>query len=161
MVDGELILNDLRHEGGKRAAVDFFRTLADTHGSDSTAIVLSGADSDGALGIKRIKENGGLTVAQEPGEAEYEGMPLAAIATGMVDWVLPVAEMPRGLVEYQRSKSEFAYLKRTNLASHELRSRLMRMLCAKRFLFCGCAPAMTFPPTNEIPSCVESGDACR
>jgi two-component system, chemotaxis family, CheB/CheR fusion protein len=76
--------------------------LADTHGSDSTAIVLSGADSDGALGIKRIKENGGLTVAQEPGEAEYEGMPLAAIATGMVDWVLPVAEMPRGLVEYQR-----------------------------------------------------------
>ena len=103
MVDGELILNDLRQECGKRAAVDiFFRTLADTHGSDSTAIVLSGADSDGALGIKRIKENGGLTVAQEPGEAEYDGMPLAAIATGMVDWVLPVAEMPERLVEYQR-----------------------------------------------------------
>jgi CheB methylesterase len=43
------------------------RTRRATHGSDGTAIVLSGADSDGALGIKRIKENGGLTVAQEPG----------------------------------------------------------------------------------------------
>jgi two-component system, chemotaxis family, CheB/CheR fusion protein len=64
--------------------------------------VLSGADGDGAIGIKRIKENGGLTVAQEPGEAEHEGMPRSAIATGMVDWVLPVDEMPNRLLEYQR-----------------------------------------------------------
>jgi two-component system CheB/CheR fusion protein len=103
MADGEIVLNDLRHERGKRAAVDFFfRSLADTHGSRSVAIVLSGVDGDGAIGIKRIKENGGLTVAQEPGEAEHEGMPRAAIATGMVDWVLPVAEMPKRLLEYQR-----------------------------------------------------------
>jgi two-component system, chemotaxis family, CheB/CheR fusion protein len=75
--------------------------------------VLSGADGDGAIGIKRIngdgaigikriKENGGLTVAQEPEEAEHEGMPRSAIATGMVDWVLPVVEMPNRLLEYQR-----------------------------------------------------------
>jgi hypothetical protein len=77
----------------------FFCSLADTHGSGSTAIVLSGVGGDGAIGIKRIKENGGLTVAQEPGEAEHKGMPRSAIATGMVDWVLPVAEMPRRLLE--------------------------------------------------------------
>ena len=51
------------------------RTLADTHGSNAVAIVLSGADSDGAIGIKRIKERGGLTIAQDPQEAEQGGMP--------------------------------------------------------------------------------------
>ena len=103
MADGQLVLNDLRHDNGKRSAVDiFFRTLADTHGPRSAAIVLSGSGGDGAIGIKRIKENGGLTVVQEPGEAEHDGMPRSAIATGMVDWVLPVAEMPNRLLEYQR-----------------------------------------------------------
>ena len=72
-------------------AVDlFFRTLADTHGPHAAAIVLSGADGDGAIGIKRIKERGGLTIAQDPDEAEHREMPSTAIATGMVDWVLPV-----------------------------------------------------------------------
>jgi two-component system, chemotaxis family, CheB/CheR fusion protein len=95
MTDGQLVLNDLRHDNGTRSAVDIlFRTLADTHGPCSAAIVLSGSGGDGAIGIKRIKENGGLTVAQAPGEAEHDGMPRSAIATGMVDWVLPVAEMP-------------------------------------------------------------------
>ena len=54
-------------ERGRRVAVDlFFRTLADTHGPHAAAIVLSGADGDGAIGIKRIKERGGLTIAQDP-----------------------------------------------------------------------------------------------
>ena len=62
--------------------------------------MLSGADGDGAIGIKRIKERGGLTVAQEPTEAEHEGMPRSSIATGMVDWVLPVADMPARILDY-------------------------------------------------------------
>ena len=53
-------LDDLADERGKRMTVDiFFRTLADTHGPHAAAIVLSGADGDGAIGIKRIKERGG------------------------------------------------------------------------------------------------------
>jgi two-component system, chemotaxis family, CheB/CheR fusion protein len=62
----------------------FFRTLADTHGTQATAIVLSGANGDGAIGLKRVKERGGLTIAQDPEESEYDGMPRMAIATGMV-----------------------------------------------------------------------------
>jgi two-component system, chemotaxis family, CheB/CheR fusion protein len=86
---------------GRHVAVDhFFRTLADTHGPHAAAIVLSGADSDGAIGIKRIKERGGLTVAQDPMEAEHPSMPRAAIGTGMVDWVLPVGEMGPQLARY-------------------------------------------------------------
>jgi two-component system CheB/CheR fusion protein len=104
MADGHLILTDLPHEYGKRSAVDiFFRTLAETHGSHSAAIVLSGID--GATGIKRIKEVGGITAAQKPEEAQHDGMPRSAIETGMVDWVLPVAEMPRRLLENLRQSS--------------------------------------------------------
>lgn len=102
-VEGHLTLTDMEGERGKRVTVDLFlRSLADTHGPHSTAVILSGADGDGAVGIKRIKERGGLTVAQEPAEAEHPDMPHSAIATGMVDWVLPVAEMPARVVEYVR-----------------------------------------------------------
>lgn len=100
-VNGHLKLEDLDHERGKRVAVDlFFRSLADTHGPHGAAIVFSGADSDGAVGIKRIKERGGLTIAQDPDEAESSGMPRAAIGTGMVDWVLRAEEMPGRLRKY-------------------------------------------------------------
>lgn len=100
--NGKLQLTNLEPERGKRVAVDlFFRTLADTHGPHAIAIVLSGADGDGASGLKRIKERGGLTIAQDPADAEVSGMPQAAIQTGMVDWVLRAEEMPRWLLDYQ------------------------------------------------------------
>ena len=66
-----------------RGGGSFFRLLADTHGPRAAAIILSGADADGA-GIRRIKERGGLTIAQDPDEAEHRGMPQAdqALAKG-------------------------------------------------------------------------------
>ncbi|KAF1047405.1 chemotaxis protein CheB [Xylophilus sp.] len=99
--DGTLQLGDLPLERHRHVAVDiFFRTLADTHGPHASAIVLSGADGDGAIGIKRIKERGGLTIAQDPEEALVSSMPRAAIATGMVDWTLPVVQMPARILQY-------------------------------------------------------------
>ncbi|WP_228121794.1 CheR family methyltransferase [Variovorax paradoxus] len=80
----------------------FFRTLADSHGPHATAVVLSGTDGDGALGIKRMKERGGLTIAQDPRESAEAGMANAAVATGMVDWVLPVREMGARIGAYHR-----------------------------------------------------------
>jgi two-component system CheB/CheR fusion protein len=102
LADGYLRLTELPRERGRRMTVDlFFRSLADTHGSRSVAIVLSGVDGDGALGVKRVKERGGLTIAQDPDDAEQSGMPQAAIATTMVDWVLKADEIPERLIEYQ------------------------------------------------------------
>lgn len=105
-IDGHLRLKELRNDyKGRRVVVDlFFRSLADTHGPHAAAIVLSGGDGDGALGIKRIKERGGLTIAQDPDEADTPGMPRAAIETSMVDWVLPVHEIPHRLLSYFRQE---------------------------------------------------------
>ncbi len=101
--DGFLQLADLPSPRHGHVTVDlFFRMLADTHGPHATAIVLSGMDGDGAIGIKRIKERGGLTIAQDPDEAEHSSMPRSALATGMVDWTLPAAAMPGRLLEYYR-----------------------------------------------------------
>ncbi|GKS96220.1 PAS domain S-box protein [Acidovorax sp. SUPP2825] len=101
--DGFLQLADLPSPRHGQVTVDlFFRMLADTHGPHATAIVLSGMDGDGAIGIKRIKERGGLTIAQDPDEAEHSSMPRSALATGMVDWTLPAAAMPGRLLEYYR-----------------------------------------------------------
>lgn len=84
----------------------FLRTLADSHGAHATAVVLSGADGDGALGIRRLKERGGLTIAQEPAEGAEGGMANAAIGTGMVDWVLPAREIGERIAAYYRMESQ-------------------------------------------------------
>ncbi len=106
---GFLRLTNAKRPFGKHVAVDlFFRALADNHGPGSVAVVLSGADGDGSIGLKRIKERGGLTIAQKPEEAEQDSMPRSAIATGMVDWVLPVAEIPARLLEYHRGESRLS-----------------------------------------------------
>src|SRR6478609_1227450 len=102
MLNGHLRLTELPRERGRRLTVDsFFRSLADTQGPRSVGIIFSGGDGDGALGIKRIKERGGLTIAQDPLEAEHSGMPRSAIATNMVDWVLTADKIPAHLLEYQ------------------------------------------------------------
>ncbi|HEX2861421.1 MAG TPA: chemotaxis protein CheB, partial [Lacunisphaera sp.] len=104
MADGHLETTQQIRTTGRRVAVDyFFRTLADTHGPSSIAVVLSGADSDGAIGIKRIKERGGLTIAQDPQESEHPGMPQSAIETRLVDWVLRADEMAARIVAYRRN----------------------------------------------------------
>ena len=65
-------------------------------------IILSGTGSDGSLGLRDIKGAGGLVMAEEPASAEYDGMPSAAVDTGLVDFVCPVEELPQILVEYVR-----------------------------------------------------------
>jgi two-component system CheB/CheR fusion protein len=104
MVDGYLRVARKQPEEGRRAAIDlFFRTLADAHRSRAIGIVLSGAGSDGSVGLSRVKEMGGITFAQDPSEAEYDSMPRSAIATEMVDFVLPAAEMPQRLMDLWRT----------------------------------------------------------
>ena len=145
----------------QRVAVDlFFRTLADTHGPHAAAIVLSGADGDGAIGIKRIKERGGLTIAQDPDEAEHREHAAPAIATGMVDWVLPVARDAgaAGLV-YARLDARLKLPPedgpqpaRAVTAPTATRKRR----CARCSPSCARAPGATSRTTSARPSCAAS-----
>jgi two-component system CheB/CheR fusion protein len=100
MMDSMLQVGELERPRGQHVAIDlFFRALASVHRERAIAIVLSGTGSDGAVGIARVKEQGGVTLAQAPADAEHEGMPTAAIRTGAVDFVLPVGEIPQKLIE--------------------------------------------------------------
>jgi two-component system, chemotaxis family, protein-glutamate methylesterase/glutaminase len=77
-----------------RPSIDvLFESAADTYRDRLIAVVLTGANEDGAYGIKRVRARGGLTVAQDPADAEKPTMPEAAIATGAVQHVLPLAEI--------------------------------------------------------------------
>ena len=83
----------------RNTSVDqFFRTLADTYRARAIGVVLSGTGSDGAVGLARIREQGGIALAQAPEDADHSGMPRASIASGSVDFVLPVTEIPGRLI---------------------------------------------------------------
>jgi two-component system CheB/CheR fusion protein len=100
---GTLHLMELVTVHGLHLPIDaFFRSLARDQREQTICIVLSGAGSDGALGVRAVNEAGGMTMAQLPESAEYASMPQSAIATGLVDYVLPPAEMPAALLSYVR-----------------------------------------------------------
>ena len=100
---GELRVTPPEARHGMRVPIDFFlRSLASAQRERSIAIILSGTGSDGALGVKAVKENGGMVMAQDPSEAGHDGMPRSAIATRAVDHVLPVTQMPARLIGYAR-----------------------------------------------------------
>src|SRR5579863_245178 len=101
IVNGALQLLEPTLARGIRLPIDFFfRSLAQDQHDRAICIVLSGTGSDGALGIKAVKGEGGMVMAQTPESTEYDGMPRSAIATGMVDFVLPPNEMPAKLLAY-------------------------------------------------------------
>jgi two-component system, chemotaxis family, protein-glutamate methylesterase/glutaminase len=84
-----------------RPSIDLlFESVAGTYGSRCIGIVLTGSGRDGSAGIRAIKEAGGTTIVQDPGHSEFRIMPDAAVATGCVDFVLPVAEIGQALVQF-------------------------------------------------------------
>ena len=102
MADHKLDVKEFDEPRGGRTPVDhFFRSLAKA-GHNMVGIILSGTGSDGSVGIKAIKEEGGLLMVQSPEEAEFDGMPRAAIGTGIIDVVLPVSELAGTLMKYAK-----------------------------------------------------------
>jgi len=98
---GTLQLSSPKARQGVRMPFDFLlQSLAEECGARAVCIVLSGTASDGSVGARAIKEVGGLVIAQDPKEAEYDGMPRAVIATGATDLVLPLEKIPDALAKY-------------------------------------------------------------
>ena len=100
-LNGTLQLLEPSAPRGRRLPIDFFfRSLAQDQGERAIGIVLSGTGSDGTQGVRAIKGEGGMIMAQNPESTEFDGMPRSAIATGLVDYELPPAEMPAQLIAY-------------------------------------------------------------
>jgi len=108
-VDSHLRVSELEEQRRERAPIDhFFRTLASTHDGHSVGVILTGSGSDGTLGLRDIKAKGGLIVVQDPNDAEFDGMPQSAIAAGLADIVLPVADIPHAILRYDRTTPEIS-----------------------------------------------------
>jgi two-component system CheB/CheR fusion protein len=89
---------------GLRLPIDFFfRSLAEDRAALAVGVVLSGMGSDGSLGLRAIKDRGGLTFAQSPESAKFDAMPRNAITAGAVDVVAPVEDLPKLILERMRN----------------------------------------------------------
>ena len=104
-IDTHLRLSKLEEQRRQRAPIDhFFRTLAATHDGHSVGVVLTGTGSDGTLGVREIHEKGGIVIVQDPNEAEFDGMPQSAIATGTVDLVLGISDIFPAILRLTQTK---------------------------------------------------------
>lgn len=98
---GKLLLSEQDFNRGINLPIDvFFRTLAEDQGEKAVGIILSGTGSDGVRGIRAIKETGGMIMVQSEESARFDGMPRAAISTGLADFILPPEDMPQRLLSF-------------------------------------------------------------
>ena len=113
---GKFKLTKQNRDGSLNLPIDIcFVSVAKEAGENAVGIVLSGTGSDGARGVRAIKEAGGLIMAQEPKTARFDGMPRSAIASGCIDAVLPPEEIPKVLVGYSSNPIASQYSHAHNL----------------------------------------------
>ena len=103
ILHGVLHLFEQTATRGLRLPIDFFfHSLADDRAEGSIGVILSGMGSDGTLGLKAIKEKGGVALVQEPASARFDSMPRSVINAGLADIIAPVEELPGKIIAYLR-----------------------------------------------------------
>jgi two-component system CheB/CheR fusion protein len=114
---GRLELTDFAQPRGLRRPIDdFFISLAADQQADAACVILSGTGADGTTGLRAVKEHGGVCLVQQPESARYDGMPLSAVGTGLVDYIKQPGEMLDCL---------FAYFNRTVSSAPEVEATLV------------------------------------
>jgi two-component system chemotaxis response regulator CheB len=99
LTDGKTYLTSTAFVHFSRPSIDLlFESVAASMDGKTIGVILTGSGMDGAMGIKAIKEQGGTTIAQDPETAEHNSMPRSSVATGMVDFVLPLAEIAPAII---------------------------------------------------------------
>ncbi len=103
--DGVLELTDFQQPRGLRRPIDdFFLSLAVDQQANAACVILSGTGADGTTGLRAIKEHGGLGIVQQPESARYDGMPLSAVGTGLIDYVRPAGDILACLQQFFRRR---------------------------------------------------------
>lgn len=122
--DGVLHLSASMPRATRYPIDEFFKSLAVDQKERAIAVVLTGTGSDGSRGAREIKAEGGLLLAQDPSRSEHPGMPRAVIATGLVDRVASLEELPQVLVDYVKHARLETDWTRLEQADAELKSIL-------------------------------------
>mgnify|MGYP003574918642 CR=1 FL=1 len=119
--------------GGDAKVIDlFFRSIALDQRENVIGIVLSGTGTDGTQGLKAVKEHGGLTIAQKPESAKFDGMPRSAVSSGFVDFVLSVDEMPERVLAYIKHVRELQHRKGLDALQAEVSKLLPKIVSILR-----------------------------
>jgi two-component system CheB/CheR fusion protein len=142
----------------ERQPIDlFFASLAEDQGEWAVGMVLSGSGSDGTLGLKAIKQAGGLTLAQgsDGTVPRFPAIPASAVASGVVDLVLPVQDAPPG-----SSPSALAWAALRQPWTTEIRPNAPPPRGQRYAIWCASASATTFPATRKRPSFVACIGGC-
>lgn len=120
LINGALQLFEITALRGQNMPIDFFfRSLAEDKHEEAICIILSGSGSDGNLGLRAIKKQGGLVICQSPETADYDGMPKSAISTGLVDLQIPPSDMVNGIISYLLQAHTISNKSETPLLSKE------------------------------------------
>ena len=105
--EGKIVLTSSDFVHFSRPSIDLmFESVAAVFGDKAIGVILSGTGMDGSMGIKAIKERGGTTIAQNEETSEHFGMPQAAIATGSVDFILPIQDIAHAMLTLIRKDEE-------------------------------------------------------
>ncbi len=151
--DGRLKLHPIGRRGPKATGVDHcMASVAGDQGDRGIGVVLTGLDSDGTIGVKAIKAEGGFIIAQLPSEAAHPDMPRSALATGLVDCELPVEEMGQAIADYVSADATRALASQTTQRGDDERALLdvLEIVRAQLGLdFRGYKPAMLFRRVNR------------
>ncbi len=116
----ELSSRKLVSQNIRNRSIDlFFTSLAEVHQSHAIGVVLSGTASDGTLGLKAIKDNGGITFAQDEESAAYQSMPNSAVEAGVVDFILPPEKIPAKLMEVVQNAFLYVHDEKSLLEQNE------------------------------------------
>jgi hypothetical protein len=125
----------------------FLRSLAKDKEKDAVGIILSGTGTDGTLGIRAIKEFGGMVMAQDSDSAKFDGMPQSAVSTGIVDYILTPEKMPVELQNYFKHP----FIRKAEDIEVEI-SRT-RIICPRLSRLSGTRRARIFTTTSRPPLC--------
>jgi two-component system, chemotaxis family, CheB/CheR fusion protein len=143
--DGTLHIAPPTAPRGYRMPIDsLFSSLAEDCAEHAVCIMLSGTGTDGTLGLRAIKEYGGMAMAQTLESAKYDAILRSAISTGLVDHVLPVEEMPAKLVDYA------AHVRSTN--GKAIQEQLDARRWARSIIYSAGGPATILASTRRIRS---------
>ncbi len=148
---GKLLLSEQDHSKGINLPIDvFLRSLAEDQGEKSIAVILSGTGSDGMRGVRVVKENGGMVMVQDEDSAKFNGMPRAAISTGLPDFILKPSDMPKQLLGYiKRPYAAMAARSETLLSDEDGLTRIFSLLREK------CKVDFTFYKPNTVTRRIE------